>query len=58
MKYPKRNQYKYAKSQYRVRNWAEYEDGLQRGRGICSQFGAMHQRQSAPPRNCGTGPIG
>jgi hypothetical protein len=30
MKYPKRSQYKYAKSQYRVRNWAEYEDGLQR----------------------------
>jgi hypothetical protein len=30
MKYPKRSQYKHAKSQYRVRNWAEYEDGLQR----------------------------
>lgn len=29
MKYPKRSQYKYAKSQYRVRNWAEYEAGLQ-----------------------------
>jgi len=28
MKYPKRNQYKYAKSRYRVRNWAEYEAGL------------------------------
>ena len=25
MKYPKRSQYKYAKSRYRVRNWAEYE---------------------------------
>jgi hypothetical protein len=29
MKYPKRSQYKYAKSRYRVRNWAEYEGGLQ-----------------------------
>jgi hypothetical protein len=28
MKYPKRSQYKYAKSRYRVRNWAEYEAGL------------------------------
>ena len=32
MKYPKRSQYKYAKSRYRVRNWAEYEAGL-RSRG-------------------------
>ena len=32
MKYPKRSQYKYAKSQYRIRNWPEYEDGL-RNRG-------------------------
>jgi len=30
MKYPKRSQYKYANSRYRVRNWAEYEAGLQR----------------------------
>jgi hypothetical protein len=30
MKYPKRSQYKYAKSRYRVRNWADYETGLQR----------------------------
>jgi hypothetical protein len=28
MKYPKRSQYKYAKSRYRVRNWPEYEAGL------------------------------
>ena len=28
MKYPKRSQYKYAKSRYRVRNWAENETGL------------------------------
>ena len=30
MKYPKRSQYKHAKSQYRIRNWSEYEAGLQR----------------------------
>jgi Transposase DDE domain len=30
VRYPKRSQYKYAKSRYRVRNWAEYEAGLQR----------------------------
>ena len=30
MKYPKRSQYKYAKSRDRVRNWREYEVGLQR----------------------------
>ena len=29
MKYPKRSQYKHAKSQDRVRKWAEYEEGLQ-----------------------------
>jgi hypothetical protein len=32
VKYPKRSQYKYAKSRYRVRNWRKYEAGL-RGRG-------------------------
>ena len=30
MKYPKRSQYKHAKSRYRVRNWSEYEAGLQK----------------------------
>lgn len=30
MRYPKRSQYKHAKSQYRVRNWVNYETGLQR----------------------------
>ncbi len=30
MKYPKRKQYKYAKSRYRVRNWPQYEAGLRR----------------------------
>ena len=29
MKYPTHTQYKYAKSPYRVRNWAEYEQALQ-----------------------------
>ena len=30
MKYPKRSQYKYAKSRYRMGNWPEYEAGLRR----------------------------
>ena len=30
MKYPKRSQYKYTKSQNRIRNWPEYEAGLKR----------------------------
>ena len=30
MKYAKRSQYKHAKSQYRVRNWTEYEAGLKK----------------------------
>jgi hypothetical protein len=30
MKYPRRSQYKYAKSPYRIRNWPEYEAGLRR----------------------------
>jgi hypothetical protein len=30
MGYPKRSQYKYAQSRYRVQNWADYEAGLQR----------------------------
>ena len=30
MRYPKRSQYKYAKSRYRVQNWPEYEAGLRR----------------------------
>ena len=32
MRYPKRSQYKYAKSPYWIRNWPEYEAGL-RSRG-------------------------
>ena len=34
MNYPRRSQYKYAKSPYRIRNWAEYEVGLQRRDGL------------------------
>lgn len=30
MKYPKRSQYRYTKSQYRIRNWSAYEAGLKR----------------------------
>ena len=30
MKYPKRSQYKHAKSSYRIRNWAQYEEGLRK----------------------------
>ncbi len=30
MRYPKRSQYKHAKSRYRVSNWAEYQVGLQK----------------------------
>ena len=30
MKYPKRCQYKYVKSPYRIRNWSEYEAGLKK----------------------------
>ncbi len=34
MKYPKRSQYKYAKSPYRIRNWPEYEAGIRRRRDL------------------------
>jgi hypothetical protein len=30
MKYPKRSQYKYAQTPYRIRDWPEYEAGLQK----------------------------
>jgi hypothetical protein len=30
MKYPKTSQYRHAKSQYRIRNWSEYEAGLKK----------------------------
>ena len=38
MKYPKRSQYKYAKSQYRVRNWSEYEAGLKKSGDLTVWF--------------------
>ena len=41
MKYPKRSQYKYAKSQYRVRNWAQYEAGLTSPSGIHAEAGLL-----------------
>ena len=38
MRYPKHSQYKYAKSRYRVQNWAQYEAGLQmRGDLTCGR---------------------
>ncbi len=40
MKYPKRSQYKYAKSRYRIRNWPEYEAGLQRRGNVTVWFSA------------------
>ena len=50
MKYPKRNQYKHAKSRYRVRNWAEYEAGLQtRGDLTIWLSGAALDAWKAPP---------
>ena len=51
MKYPKRSQYKHAKSQYRVRNWPEYEDGLQK-RGdltVWEALDAWHETPSGKP---------
>jgi len=50
MKYPKRSQYKYAKSQYRVRNWAEYEASLKK-RGDLTVWlsdAALHAWRAAP----------
>jgi hypothetical protein len=50
MKYPKRRQYKHAKSRYRVRNWPEYEAGLRR-RGDVTVWlsGAALDAWRAPP---------
>ena len=47
MKYPKRGQYKYAKSPFRIRNWPEYEAGLRRRGEI--PFRAVASEQSAYP---------
>jgi len=50
MKYPKRSQYKYAKSRYRARNWAEYEAGLQK-RGDPTVWLFEDALDSTPIRN-------
>ena len=39
VRYPKRIQYKHAKSQYRVRSWAEYETDLQRRGDVTVESG-------------------
>ena len=44
MTYPKRSQYKYAKSRYRVRNWREYEVGLQRRGDLTVSLGHGGER--------------
>ncbi len=46
MKYPKRSQYKHAKSQYRLRNWPENEAGLQKRGDVVAlaQVGGLHHR--------------
>jgi len=50
MKYPKRSQYKHAKSRYRVNNWGEYETGLRR-RGDLAVWLSDHALDAwrAPP---------
>ncbi len=54
MKYPKRSQYKYAKPRYRVRNWAEYEAGLQKRGDVivwlsdCTQVPALLEQITDP----------
>ena len=40
MTYPKRHQYKHVKKAYRVRNWREYERGLQRRGDLTVWFSA------------------
>ncbi len=41
MKYPKRSQYKYAKSRYRIGNWPEYEAACAAGVTSLSGFQRM-----------------
>ena len=60
MKYPKRSQYKYAKSPYRIRSWPEYEAGLRNptkvgsgGRSrriIYLEFDRVQRCQGDPPQ--------
>ena len=49
MRYPKRSQYKYAKSRYRIRNWPEYEAGLRNRSDLNVCSGPPIPRQM--PRN-------
>ncbi len=50
MKYPKRSQYKYAKSPYRIRNWPDYEAGLRRrGEALVHGFGFRRIMVVKPP---------
>ncbi len=50
MKYPNRSQYKYAKSQYRIRNWPEYEAGLRKRGDLTIWFsdGAINSWRALP----------
>jgi hypothetical protein len=50
MKYPKRSQYQYTKSRYRVRNWAEYEAGLKKRGGLTVWLSdaALHAWRAPP----------
>ncbi len=50
MKYPKRSQYKYAKSPYRIRDWPEYEDGLQRRGDLTVWLVLSTEADSCPVR--------
>ncbi len=43
MKYPKRSQYKHAKSPYRIQNWPKYEAGLRRRGDLTIWFGRRHR---------------
>ena len=47
MQYPKRSQYKFAKSRYRIRNWPAYEAGLRR-RGDLTIWLSEHAIKSWP----------
>ena len=64
MKYPKRSQYKHAKSQYRVRNWSEYEAGLKK-RGDLTVWlsddafqGCEFRPRASPAANAGPSTLG
>jgi hypothetical protein len=50
MHHPKRSQYKYAKSPYRVRNWPEYEAGLRRRGDLTIWFSEAAIKAWTAPR--------